>query len=102
MSEQKYSDVRIESLIATSYNLIFLDAIPAELWIRFSRVIECLIANAKVAMVQSSIPASYNTEESEGRQIKQCLIKYIKNPKSPPVNLIFNLIVSRFILIHIL
>jgi hypothetical protein len=40
-------------------------------------------ANAKVTTVLDSIPASSDTVESEGRQIKQCLIKYIKTKKSP-------------------
>jgi hypothetical protein len=34
--------------------------------------LERLTANAEVATVLGSIPASYDTEGSEGRQIKQC------------------------------
>ncbi len=49
-----------------------------------------LIANAEVATVLGSIPASSETVESEGRQMKQCWIihrkkKNPKNPKNPPV-----------------
>ncbi len=33
-----------------------------------------------------SIPASYATVESDARQMKQCWIPYIKNPKIPPPN----------------
>ncbi len=38
--------------------------------------LERLTANAKVATVLSSILASFDTEESEGRQMKQWWIKY--------------------------
>jgi hypothetical protein len=39
--------------------------------------IDCLTANAeKVATILDSIPASTDTLESEGRQMKQCRIKY--------------------------
>ncbi len=44
--------------------------------------IERLTANAEVATVLGSIPASSDTVESEGRQMKLCLIKYI-HKKSP-------------------
>ncbi len=46
-----------------------------------------LTANAVVATVLCSIPASSDTVESEGRQMKQCWISYTikrKNPKNPP------------------
>ena len=44
-----------------------------KLWMRYNRVvIECLAVNAKVAIVLGSIPASSDTVESEGRQMKQC------------------------------
>jgi hypothetical protein len=39
---------------------------------RFSRVVERLAVNAKVATVLGSIPASSDTVESEGWQMKQC------------------------------
>ncbi len=39
------------------------------------------IANAEVATVLGSIPASSGTVESEGRQIKHCWIKNIKKQK---------------------
>ncbi len=47
---------------------------------------ERLAVNAKVATVLGSIPASSDTVESEGWQMKQCWITYIKikNPKNPP------------------
>jgi len=45
--------------------------------------LEHLTANAEVATVLGSIPASSDTVESEGRQIKQCWIQYIKDKKSP-------------------
>ncbi len=32
---------------------------------------------------------SFDTVESEGRQMKQCWLKYIKNPKNSPV-FVFN------------
>jgi hypothetical protein len=38
--------------------------------------LERLTANAKVATVLGSIPASFDTVESKGRQMKQCWIKY--------------------------
>ncbi len=41
--------------------------------------LERLTANAKVATVLGSIAASSDTVESEGRQMKQCWIKYITN-----------------------
>jgi hypothetical protein len=48
--------------------------------------LERLAANAEVATVLGSIPASSDTVESEGRQIKQFGIQYIeeKNPKNSP------------------
>ncbi len=50
---------------------------------RCSQVVD---ENAKVATVLDLIPASSDTVESEGRQMKQCWITYIKrkNPKNPP------------------
>ncbi len=45
-----------------------------------------LTANAVVAIVLGSIPASSDTMESEGRQMKQCWVSYIKIQKNPPVN----------------
>ncbi len=45
--------------------------------------LERLTANAKVATVLGSIPASSGTVESEGRQMKQCWIKYLKILKNP-------------------
>jgi hypothetical protein len=45
-------------------------------------------ASAKVATVLvGSIPASSDTVESEGRQMKQCRIKYIQN--APLFNILF-------------
>ncbi len=41
-----------------------------------------LTVNAVVATVLSSIPASSDTVESEGRQMEQCWIQYIKNQKT--------------------
>jgi hypothetical protein len=41
-------------------------------------------ANAKDATVLRFIPASTDTVESEGRQMKQCSIKYFKIKKYPP------------------
>jgi hypothetical protein len=45
--------------------------------------LERLTANAKAATVLSSVPASSDTMELEGRQIKQCWIMYLKSPKNP-------------------
>jgi hypothetical protein len=47
--------------------------------------LERLTANAEVATALGSIPASTDTVESEGRQMKQCWIQYIekKSKKSP-------------------
>ncbi len=39
--------------------------------------LERLTANAEVATVPGSIPASSDTAESEGRQMKHCWIKYV-------------------------
>ncbi len=41
-------------------------------------------ANAQVATVLGSIPASVGTVESEGRQMKQCCILYEQKEKNPP------------------
>ncbi len=43
--------------------------------------LERLTANAPVATVQGSIPASVDTVDSEGRQMKQCWIQYEKKIK---------------------
>jgi hypothetical protein len=52
---------------------------------RSSRVLELLTAVAEVATFLGLIQASSDTVESEGRQMKQCLIQYIrKNPKNLP------------------
>ncbi len=40
--------------------------------------LERLTANAEVAAVLASIPASSDTVESEGRQMKQCWIQFIE------------------------
>ncbi len=59
--------------------------------------LERLTANAVVATVLGSIPASSDTVESEGRQMKQCWISYIKRKiqKNPPSNyLLISLIIS--------
>ncbi len=53
----------------------------AELWMRSSRR---LAANAVVATVLDSTPASSDTVESAGRQMKQCWISYIKKSKKSP------------------
>ncbi len=50
--------------------------------------LERLIANVKVVL--GSIPALFDTMESEGRQMKQCWIKYIKKIQKIPL-CIFNL-----------
>jgi hypothetical protein len=42
---------------------------------------ERLTANAKVATVLGSIPASYDTVKSEQRQMTQCYIKYLDTNK---------------------
>ena len=49
--------------------------------------LERLTANAVVATVLGSIPASSDTVKSEGRQMKQCWISEIKrkNPKKSPM-----------------
>jgi len=55
---------------------------------RCSRVaIERVTANAEVATVLGSIPASSNTVESEGRQMKAVMNKVLKNLKNPTVKL---------------
>ncbi len=46
--------------------------------------LECLTVNAVVAIVLGSIPASADTVESEGRQMKQRWISYIKRKKKSP------------------
>jgi hypothetical protein len=45
--------------------------------------LERLTANAIVATVLGSLPAFTGTVESEGRQMKQCCIKYLKIQKIP-------------------
>ncbi len=51
--------------------------------------LERLTANAPVATVLGSIPASVGTVESKGRQMKQCWIRYEqkKKEKNPPKNI---------------
>jgi hypothetical protein len=53
--------------------------------------LERLTANAVVATVLGSIPASSDTVVSEGRPMKQCWMSYIKrkNPKISPIHLMF-------------
>jgi hypothetical protein len=70
--------------------MMFFEKLPitdtmdmAEWWMRSSRVLERLTANVKFATVLDSIPAYSDTLESEGRQIKQYLIKYNKNSSEP-------------------
>ncbi len=63
----------------------------AELWMRSSRAVdemsrvERLAVNANVATVLGSIPASSDTVESEGRQMNQCWITYIKRKKEKKI-----------------
>jgi hypothetical protein len=52
-------------------NRVFCQRIPS-LWMRSCLVIRALTANAEVATVLGSIPASSDTVESEGLQMKQC------------------------------
>jgi hypothetical protein len=54
-------------------------------------LIDCLTANAKVA-----IPASSVTMESEGRNMKQCWIKNLKNSKFQNFILFFQYIIQHF------
>jgi hypothetical protein len=54
---------------------------------RSSLWLERLTANAPVATVLGLIPASVGTVESEGRQMKQCWIQYVKKIKNPPKNI---------------
>jgi hypothetical protein len=49
-------------------------------------VVRALTANAKVATVLSPTTASSDTLESEGRQMKQCRIKCIKNNQNIEFN----------------
>ncbi len=49
---------------------------------RFNRVVRASDSKAEVAIVLGSIPASSDTVESEGRQMKQCWIQYIITKKS--------------------
>ncbi len=48
---------------------------------------ERLTGNAKAAWVLGLIQAFSDTEESEGRQTKQCWITFVKNPKNPPLKM---------------
>ncbi len=53
--------------------------------------LEHLAVNAKVATVLGSIPASSDTVEYDGRQIKQCCIMYLdKKHKNPPLKVSTN------------
>ncbi len=59
-----------------------------------------LTANAKVASVLGSIPASSDKEESEGQQMKQ--VRYIMNKstkKSPVSNVCLRLAATRYYLL---
>jgi hypothetical protein len=49
--------------------------------------LERLTVNVAVATVLGSIPASSDTAESEGRQMKQCWISYITKSKNPSFRL---------------
>ncbi len=49
----------------------------------YNRFVQSMTANAKVAKVLGSIPASSDTVESEGRQMKQCWKQYTKRQKIP-------------------
>jgi hypothetical protein len=70
------------------HSLIFLsDSIRAYGGSDLAEWLERLAANAVVDTVLDSIPVSSDTVESEGQQMKQCWIAYIKtkkNPKNPP------------------
>ncbi len=60
--------------------------VKIDIWMWYGLVIrasDCLLlnkyaANVKVATVLGSIPESSDTVESEGQQMKQCGMKYIK------------------------
>jgi hypothetical protein len=56
------------------YRSIWLlyDDMRFELWMNLTEWLERLTANTKVATFLGSIPASFDTMESEGQQIKQC------------------------------
>jgi hypothetical protein len=56
--------------------------LPASL----TRLKECLTANAKVATVLDSIPASSDAVESVGRQMKQCQIKQFQKATSSNIS----------------
>ncbi len=62
-----------------------LDEIWPSCWCNLAERLERLTANAKCATVLGSIPASSDTVETEGRQMKQYWIKYITKciQKSP-------------------
>ncbi len=49
----------------------------------YNRFVQSMTANAKVATVLGSIPASSDTVESEGRQMKQCWKQYIVHLEIP-------------------
>jgi hypothetical protein len=49
----------------------------------YNRFVQSMTANAKVATVPRSIPASSDTVESEGLQMKQCWIQYIVRLEIP-------------------
>ncbi len=53
--------------------------LPASLQV--SVWLDRLAVNSKVATVLGSIPASFDTVESEGRQMKQCWITYLHKKK---------------------
>jgi hypothetical protein len=54
------------------------------MWMRSSQVVRASGCNSEIATVLGSIPASSDTVESEGRQMKQCL-HLRKNRKIPPL-----------------
>jgi len=51
-----------------------------------AQCLDLLYVTAKVAAFLGSIPTSSDRVESEGRQMKQCLKKYTKNPRKIPQN----------------
>jgi len=92
-SQSSCEEVRVEGeLHHPRHHQPISQVITASMWMKSSWVVERLSANAVVATVLGSIPASSDTVESEGRKMKPCWISYIKEkiPKIPPLSIYYS------------
>ncbi len=84
----------LRTYITLLWNLITMNGqsvvLETVLTVKLSRcngwdLVKRLTANAEIAIILGSIPASSDTVKSERRQMKQCWIKYWKNKKHPHI-----------------